>query len=115
MDVLTSDHKTIRIPKEIYEKSEILKYIFEEFGTDKPFPIPNVDSHIMNLIMYYTLNDVKINESRQVLFDMAMAADYLHMQEFLDDVCQEIADMLRGKSPKEIRSILNISDDHTLC
>ena len=110
MDVLTSDYKTIRLPQQVYEKSEILKYTFEEFGNERPFPMPNVDSYIMNLIIYYTLNDVRINENRQTLFALALATDYLNMPELLDSTCQEIANMLRGKSPKEIRSILDIQE-----
>ncbi len=114
MEILTSDFKIIRLPKEVYEKSDIFKYVFEEFGNEKPFPVPNVDSYIMNFIIYYTLNDVVINENRQTLFDIAKAADFLYMQELLDKVCKEIAEMLKGKSPKEIRSILNIRENENL-
>ena len=112
MDVLTSDYRTIRLSREVYEKSEILKYAFEEFGNERPFPMPNVDSMIMNLIIHYSLIDMNITEDRQTLFDIAKAADFLHMQELLDKVCKEIADLLKGKSPKEIRSILNISSNN---
>ena len=94
MDVLTSDYRTVRVPKEVYEKSEILKYTFEEFGRENSFPLPNVESRIMNLIIHYTLNDVNITENQQTLFDIAKAADYLHMQDLLDKVCKEIANLL---------------------
>lgn len=112
MDVLTSDYKTIRLPKEVYEQSEILKAFRDDFGIDKPVPLPNVDSRIMNLIINYSLIDMNITEDRQTLFDIAMAADFLNMQELLDKVCKEIADLLKGKSPKEIRSMLNISSNN---
>lgn len=114
MDVLTSDYRTIRLPIEVYEKSEILKYTFEEFGNEGPFPMPNVDSRIMDRIIHYTLNDVSIVENQQTLFDIAKATDYLNMPELLDKVCKEIANLLKGKSPKEIRSILNISSNNTI-
>jgi S-phase kinase-associated protein 1 len=114
MDVLTSDNQTVSVPKQVYEKSEILKYTFEEFGKDTIFPLPNVDSSVLNLIIHYTLNDVKITENRENLFAMAMATDFLNMPELLDKTCIEIAEILKGKSPKEIRSILNISSNNTI-
>ena len=112
MDVLTSDYRTIRLSREVYEKSEILRAFRDDFGIDNPVPLPNVDSRIMNLIIHYSLIDMNITEDRQTLFDIAKAADFLHMQELLDKVCKEIADLLKGKSPKEIRSILNISSNN---
>lgn len=82
----------------------------EEFGDDQVFPLPNVDSRILSKIIRYLLEDVSIQETRDDLFSIAVAVDYMQMDELLDEVCKEIANLLKGKSPKEIRSILNIED-----
>ena len=60
------------------------------------------------------IKDTPYEENRDILFDMANAADYLQMDELLDETCKEIAELLKGKTSKEIRRILNISDDHPL-
>lgn len=60
------------------------------------------------------IKDAPYEENQDILFDMANAADYLQMDELLDETCKEIADLLKGKTPKEIRRILHISDDHPL-
>jgi len=110
MNVLTSDNKIIHLTKDVFQQSDILKFAFREFDNTKPFPLPNVESDTMNLIIHYTLNDIKIVENQDVLFRLAMATDYLNMPILLDKVCQHIADSIIGKSPKEIRSILYIEE-----
>ncbi|KAF3320258.1 SKP1-like protein 1B [Carex littledalei] len=47
------------------------------------------------------------------LFNLLMAADYLHIKGLLDLACQKLADMIKGKSPEEIRQIFNIKNDFT--
>jgi hypothetical protein len=111
MDVLTLDNQIIHLTKYVFQQSDILKFAYREFDNTKPFPLPNVESSTMNLIIHYTLNnDVEITENRDVLFKLAMATDYLNMPVLLDKVCQNIADSIIGKSPKEIRSILYIEE-----
>ena len=110
MNVFTSDHRYFHLEKDIYEKSKLLTVIAEEFGNDQVVPLPNITSHILMKI----IKDTPHEENRDILFDMANAADYLQMDELLDETCKEIAELLKGKTSKEIRRILNISDDHPL-
>ncbi|KAI4305645.1 hypothetical protein L6164_029000 [Bauhinia variegata] len=42
-----------------------------------------------------------------------MAADYLDIKSLFGSICQSIADKVKGKSPEEIRAILNIKNDFT--
>jgi S-phase kinase-associated protein 1 len=111
MDVSTSDNRYFRLEKEIYEKSKLLTGMWEDCDHSSIFPIPNVNSHILIKIIHYTVNEeVEIQETREDLFSLAIAADYLQMDDLLDNVCKKIADLLKGKSPKEIRSILDIQE-----
>jgi S-phase kinase-associated protein 1 len=111
MNVFTSDCRYFHLEKAIYEKSKLLSQFFDEFGNDQVVPLPNIHSHILNKIIKYTTEDVLIQETREDLFAIANATDYLQMDELLDETCKEIAELLKGKSPKEIRSILDIEEN----
>ncbi|KAJ4806289.1 SKP1 [Rhynchospora pubera] len=47
------------------------------------------------------------------LFDLVLAANYLHIKGLLDLACQTIADMVKGKTPDEICKIFNIKMEFT--
>jgi hypothetical protein len=41
------------------------------------------------------------------------AANYLNINNILDLACQAVADMIKGKTPEEIRKTFNIKNDFT--
>nr|GFA80526.1 SKP1-like protein 1B [Tanacetum cinerariifolium] len=41
------------------------------------------------------------------------AANFLEIKKLTDLMCQTIADRIKGKTPEEIREILNIKNDFT--
>lgn len=41
------------------------------------------------------------------------AANYLKIKSLIDLTCQTLADMIKGKTPEEIRNLLNIKNDFT--
>lgn len=47
------------------------------------------------------------------IFQMATVADYLHYTDLLDVSCQRIADLIKGKTPEEIRALFGIENDLT--
>ncbi|XP_062206219.1 SKP1-like protein 1B isoform X1 [Phragmites australis] len=51
--------------------------------------------------------------SQDALFDLIVAADYLVIDGLLDATCRKVADMMKGKTPDEIRKIFNILNDFT--
>ncbi|KAI8548521.1 hypothetical protein RHMOL_Rhmol07G0279300 [Rhododendron molle] len=53
------------------------------------------------------------NVGKSVLFDMILAANYLDIKSLLDLTCQTVADMIKGKTPEEVRKIFNIVNDFT--
>ena len=42
-----------------------------------------------------------------------MAANYLDIKGLLDVTCKTVADMIKGKTPEEIRKTFNIKNDFT--
>ncbi|XP_037452064.1 SKP1-like protein 1 [Triticum dicoccoides] len=53
---------------------------------------------------------IKVNHA--TLFDLIQAASYLKIKGLLDLTCQTVADMIRGKTPEEIRNFFNIKKDY---
>ncbi|KAF2432953.1 E3 ubiquitin ligase complex SCF subunit sconC, variant [Tothia fuscella] len=48
---------------------------------------------------------------RETLFDVIMAANYLDIKALLDIGCKTVANMIKGKSPGEIRTMFGIEND----
>ena len=78
-------------------------------------PLQTLKRATMDKLIYYNDNpDIQMNETQEVMFEIVMAADFLQMDTLLDRGCRTIADMFKGKSPKEIRSILGISENELI-
>ncbi|BFG21261.1 hypothetical protein CerSpe_075350 [Prunus speciosa] len=50
---------------------------------------------------------------QDTLYDLIMAANYLNIKGLLDLILQTVADMIKGKTPEEIRETFNIKNDFT--
>jgi S-phase kinase-associated protein 1 len=50
---------------------------------------------------------------QEMLFEIILAANYLDIKALLDIGCKTVANMIKGKSPDEIRKTFNIQNDFT--
>ncbi|CCO17576.1 predicted protein [Bathycoccus prasinos] len=101
---------------------------------EKEIPLPNVAKSILQKVITYCeyhanakgedgkdkseddkknfdLEYVKVDQA--TLFELILAANYLDIKDLLDLCCQTVANMIKGKTPAEIRKTFNIKNDFT--
>lgn len=123
----TSDNQEFSIEKEIAIQSILLKNLIEDFGeSDNTIPLPNITGPIMQKVIEWceyhkndcVENEEKINEwdnnfvnvDQETLFELILATNYLDIKPMLDMTCKNVANIIKGKSPEEIRKTFNIND-----
>ncbi|XP_030944203.1 SKP1-like protein 1B [Quercus lobata] len=129
----SSDGEIFEVEETVAMESQTIKSLIEDDCADNAIPLPNVTSRILSLVIQYCKehtsssdsNSSKSNEElkawdtqfinvdQNVLFDLIMAANYLNIKGLLDLTSQTVADMIKGKTPEQIRAIFNIVNDFT--
>ncbi|XP_058070335.1 SKP1-like protein 1A [Magnolia sinica] len=132
----SSDGEEFLIDEAVALKSQTIKHMIEDDCTDNGIPLPNVTSKILSKVIEYCKKHVEADVSKkpddrssdeelkawdadfvkvdqEILFDLILAANYLNIKRLLDLTCQTMADMIKGKTPEEIRQIFNIKNDFT--
>ena len=124
------------------EKSVLIKNMVGDLGEDAmedAIPIPNINAAVLKKVIDWCEHHVhdaptsneddsdvskKTNEieewdqqfmqvDQEMLFEIILAANYLEIQALLDVGCRTVANMIKGKSPEEIRKTFNIQNDFT--
>jgi len=134
----SSDNQVFEVDQEVARESQTIKNLLEDSpGTDDLIPLPNVNGKILSKIIefckfHYDANktgpdgkktksedEIKSFDANFVqvpqpeLFDLILAANYLNIKALLDLTCQTVAQMIKGKTPEEIRKHFNIKNDFT--
>eukprot|EP00227_Mantoniella_beaufortii_P021102 CAMPEP_0197578388 /NCGR_PEP_ID=MMETSP1326-20131121/2619_1 /TAXON_ID=1155430 /ORGANISM="Genus nov. species nov., Strain RCC2288" /LENGTH=154 /DNA_ID=CAMNT_0043141567 /DNA_START=200 /DNA_END=664 /DNA_ORIENTATION=+ len=127
----SSDEEKFEVAEEVAYKSETIKNMIEDTGTDAPIPLPNVSSKILAKVIEYCKYHVSAKKSdtsedetknfdtefvkvdQATLFELILAANYLNIKSLLDLTCMTVANMIKGKTPEEIRKTFNIKNDFT--
>jgi len=132
----SSDHQMFEVDEEVANQSHTVKNMIEDTGTEEMIPLPNVPGKILSKVIEYckfhveaaktvdnkpakTEDEVKqwdtefVKVDQATLFDLILAANYLNIKGLLDLTCQTVANMIKGKTPEEIRKTFNIKNDFT--
>ncbi|KAG5551512.1 hypothetical protein RHGRI_009808 [Rhododendron griersonianum] len=125
----------LRRSKAVALQSQTIKHMIEDDCADTGIPLPNVTSGVLSKVIEYckkhaespgpndddragndalkTFDAKFIDVDQGLLFDLILAANYLDIKSLLDLTCQTVADMIKGKTPEEVRKIFNIVNDFT--
>ncbi|KAI3928624.1 hypothetical protein MKW98_024225 [Papaver atlanticum] len=131
----SSDGEAFEVTEDVALQSPTIKHMIEDDCADNGIPLPNVTSKILAKVIEYYQKHVQspkgddgnaeeeeklktwdadfVKVDQATLFDMVLAANYLNIKNLLDLTCQEVADMIKGKTPEEIRKTFNIKNDFT--
>lgn len=122
------DEKSLSFSKKAAVLSVTIKELIEDLGeTDIPIPV-KVKSVILEKAMEWAEHHKSdfqetVEEGKKVLnewdtnfikkftddemVDLLLAANYLHMKPLLDLASIQVASLVKGKSPQELRQVLN--------
>ncbi|AES87702.1 putative S-phase kinase-associated protein [Medicago truncatula] len=130
----SSDNETFEIEKAVALESQTIKHLIDDnCADDSGIPLPNVTGKILAMVIEHckkhvdaTSSDEKPSEDeinkwdtefvkvdQDTLFDLILAANYLNIKSLLDLTCKTVADMIKGRTPEEIRKTFNIINDYT--
>ncbi|KAF5745352.1 SKP1-like protein 1B-like [Tripterygium wilfordii] len=137
----SSDGETFEVELAVALQSQTIKHMIEDECADAAIPLPNVSSKILAKVIEYCKKHIEaeaaegskdkekissdesenlrafdtdfVNVDQITLFDLILAANYLNIKSLLDLTCQTVADMIKGKTPEEIRKTFNIKNDFT--
>ncbi|CAL9042681.1 unnamed protein product [Musa banksii] len=137
----SSDGEVFEVDEAVAMESQTIKHMIEDDCAENGIPLPNVTSAILAKVIEYCRKHVEasaaaaskssddgskptdeeikswdaefVKVDQATLFDLILAANYLNIKGLLDLTCQTVADMIKGKTPEEIRKTFNIKNDFT--
>jgi len=138
----SSDGAEISVPRDVASRSVLIKNLIEDVGegaTAEAIPIPNVNEAVLKKVLEWCeqhkldppasqdddsdsrkkTTDIEewdqkfMQVDQEMLFEIILAANYLDIKALLDVGCKTVANMIKGKSPEEIRKTFNIQNDFT--
>jgi S-phase kinase-associated protein 1 len=141
--LISSEGFELAVDRKIIERSILIRTLLEDIGeSESPIPLPNVSGPILSKVIEYcthhqhdpltptthALDDDTRSRTEEsmsewdeqfcrvdqgTLFEMILAANYLDIKSMLDLTCRAVANMIKNKSPEEIRQTFNIVNDFT--
>ena len=138
--VISSDDEKFPVDPKVAEKSLLMKNMINDLNPDGlqedfEIPTPNVRANVLAKVLEWCehhkntifpddddddarksapveewdKNFLKVDQ--EMLYEIMLAANYLNIRPLLDAGCKMVAEMIKGKSPEELRRIFNIVND----
>jgi S-phase kinase-associated protein 1 len=133
----SQDGQDFKVLVKSAKMSETIKNLIDDAGTESAIPLPNVSAKILAKVVEYCNYHIEhpkppvddknppaeddiigwdidfCKVDQPTLFDLILAANYLDIKDLLDLMCKTVANMIKGKTPEEIKKTFNIKDDFT--
>ncbi|GIY71827.1 hypothetical protein CEXT_444431 [Caerostris extrusa] len=109
----SSDGEIFDVDVEIAKASVTIRTMLEDLGMeeDDQEPVPLHNEKRTDDISSWDADFLKVDQG--TLFELILAANYLDIKGLLDVTCKTVANMIKGKTPEEIRKTFNIKNDFT--
>jgi len=140
--LVSSDGVPVVVDMEVAKRSILIKNMMDDIGetaSTEQIPIPNVNEAVLKKVIEWCTHhksdppvsadddsdsrkkttdieewDQKFMQvDQEMLFEIILASNYLDIKPLLDVGCKTVANMIKGKSPEEIRKTFNITNDFT--
>ncbi|KAF4620209.1 hypothetical protein G7Y89_g14612 [Cudoniella acicularis] len=140
--LLSNDGMSVSVDRTVAERSMLIKNMLEDLGEGaitSDIPIPNVNESVLKKVIEWCehhkndpptapdddsdsrkkTTDIEewdqkfMQVDQEMLFEIILASNYLDIKPLLDVGCKTVANMIKGKSPEEIRKTFNITNDFT--
>jgi S-phase kinase-associated protein 1 len=135
--LISKDKKEFKIERKFAKMSKLIRTALENDEKEDTIPIVGVQSHILELVVQYLkehkgvepqaiekplrskkMSDVcpykwdatyidKIGDTRQNLYDLVLAGNYLDIQPLLHLGCAKIASLIKGQPLEKFKEILD--------
>ncbi|KAI6234568.1 Skp1-related protein [Aphelenchoides fujianensis] len=130
----SNDNEEFEVDRDVIRLSTTLNTMFQDLGMDDPeqasetlsdpIPLANVNGAILRKVIQWCIKERRTDDigswdveflkvDQGTLFELILAANYLDVRGLLDVACKTVANMIKGKSPEEIRRTFNIKNDFT--
>jgi S-phase kinase-associated protein 1 len=134
----SSDGEIFEVDVEIAKASTLIETMSENLGTDEAVPLPNVNAAILRKVIEWAIqhkddpSPPEDDENREIstddidpwdqefmkvdqgtLFELILAANYLDIKGLLNLTCKTVCNLIKGKTPEEIRKAFNIKNEFT--
>lgn len=131
--LISNDGQSFEVSSDAIKKMNVMIALLEECGEDQEIPL-QIDSQTLTKVLEYVNMDLKnpqnvdddkkdksyefspdeeefFNVDQGTLFSLIQASNYLEYPRLLDASCQIVANMIKGKTPEQIRQTFNINND----
>lgn len=138
--IVSSDNVQFPVDQKVAERLVLIKNVIRDLAPngiegDFEVPTPNVRSAVLKPVLEWcehhkdtVFPDEEDEDARrtlpigdwdqaflqvdqEMLYEIILAANYLNIRPLLDAGCKVVAEMIRNKSPEEIRKTFNIVND----